>query len=111
MEHQLVKRAAETKIQAGVCMLHDELKVDNIKQTVVLDENDEIRVGVAVAFSEENKTTVTKITWLSKKDVLKAYRSMVVYLTKGSDAQRFMTEGFFHASGESGTTSVFECWP
>ena len=53
---------------------------------MVLDENDEIRVGVAVAFSEENKTTVTKITWLSKKDVLKAYGSMVVYLTKGSNA-------------------------
>ena len=82
-----------------------------VKWTVVLDENHEIRVGVAAAFSEENETTVTKIAWLSKKVILKAYGSMVVYLTKGSNAQRFMTEGFFHARGESGMTSVFECQP
>ena len=82
-----------------------------VKWTVVLDENHEIRVGVAAAFSEENETTVTKIAWLSKKVILKAYGSMVVYLTKGSNAQRFMTEGFFHAKGESGMTSVFKCWP
>ena len=89
VEHQLVKRAAEMKIWVGVCMLRDELypiKVDNVKWTVVLDENDEIRVGAAAAFSKENETTVTKIAWLSKKDVPKAYGSMVVYLTKGSDA-------------------------
>ena len=95
-------------------MLCDDLyliKVDNIKQTVVLDENDEIRVGAAAAFSEENETIVTKIAWQSKKDIPKAYGSMVVYLTKGSDARRFMTEGFFHARGESGMTSVFEHWP
>lgn len=61
-------------------MLRDELypiKVDNVKRTAVLDENDEIRAGAAEAFSEENETTVTKIVWLSKKDVPKAYGLMV----------------------------------
>src|SRR5436190_6245434 len=102
------------KIGAGICMLHDKLyliKVDSIKWMVVLDENDEIRVGAAAAFSEENETTVAKIAWLSKKDVPKAYGSMVVYLTKGTDARRLLGEGFFHAGGESGTTSVFEHRP
>jgi hypothetical protein len=113
-EHQLVKRVAETKIGAGVRVLRDELypiKVDNVKRTAVLDENDEIRAGAAETFSEENETTIAKISWLSKKDVPKAYGSMVVYLTKSNDARRLITEGFFHAGGESGTTSVFERRP
>jgi hypothetical protein len=113
-EHQLVKRVAETKIGAGARVLRDELypiKVDNVKRTAVLDENDGIRVGAMEAFSKENEATVAKISWLSKKDVPKAYGSMVVYLTKGTDARRLLAEGFFHAGGESGTTSAFEHRP
>ena len=33
---------------------------------------------------------------------------MVVYLSKGSDAQRFLQDGFFSAGGESGYTKIFE---
>jgi hypothetical protein len=113
-EHQLVKRIAETRIGAGARVLRDELypiKVDNVKRTAVLDENNGIRAGAVEAFSEENETTVAKVAWLSKKDVPKAYGSMVVYLTKGADARRLLVEGFFHAGGESGTTSVFEHRP
>ena len=51
---------------------------------------------------------MAKIVWLSKKDVPKAYGSMVVYVTKGSDARRLLAEGFFHVAGESGTTGVFK---
>lgn len=113
-EHKLVKGVAETKIGAGVRVLRDELypiKVDNVKRTAVLDENSEIRAGAVETLSEENETTVAKVSWLSKKDVPKAYGSMVVYLTKVNDARRFITEGFFHAGGESGTTSIFERRP
>ena len=46
--------------------------------------------------------------WLSKKDVLKAYRSIVVYLTKKSNARRLITDSFFHVSRESSTTSAFK---
>jgi regulator of replication initiation timing len=112
-EHQLVKRAAE-KIGAGSRVLRDELypvKIDNVKRTAVLDEKDEIRAGAAEAFGGENGTTVAKIAWLSKRDVPKAYGSMVVYVTKKSDARRLIAEGFFHAGGESGTTSAFERRP
>jgi len=112
-EHQLVKKAAE-KIGAGSRVLRDELypiRVDGVKRTAVLDENNDIRVGAAEAFGEENGTTVAKIAWLSDKDVPKAYGTMLVHLTKGSDARRIITEGFFHAGGESGTTRAFEHRP
>jgi hypothetical protein len=112
-EHGLVKRAAE-KIGAGSRVLRDELfpvKVDNVQRTALLDETDGIGAGAAEAFGEENGTTVAKIAWLSKRDVPKAYGSMVVYVTKRSDARRLVAEGFFHAGGESGTTSAFEHRP
>jgi hypothetical protein len=92
-------------------VLRDELylvKIDNVKRTAVLDEKDEIRAGAAEAFREENGTTVAKIAWLSKKDTPKAYRSIVVYVTKKSNARRLVAEGFFHAGGESSTISTFK---
>jgi hypothetical protein len=114
-EHQRIKQAVEkAKLAAGVRVLRDELypvKVDNVKRTAVLEETGEIRLGAAEAFGQENETTVAKIAWLSRKDVAKAYGSMVVYLTKGADARRILSEGFFHAGGESGYTSAFERRP
>jgi hypothetical protein len=58
----------------------------------VLDENDEIRVGAAAAFSEENETTVAKIAGLSRKESAETYGSVVVYLSKGTDARRLLAE-------------------
>jgi hypothetical protein len=113
-EHQLVKKVAETKIGVGARVLRDELypiKVDSVNRAAVLDEKDEIRAGAAAAFSEENEVTVAKIAWLSRKESAKAYGSMVVYLTRGTDARRLLADGFFHAGGESGVTSTFERRP
>jgi hypothetical protein len=107
----LVKKVAETKVSAGARVLRDELhlvKVNSVNRTAVLDENGDIRVGAAAAFGEENETTVAKIAWLSRKENVKAYGSMVIYLTKGSDARRLLAEGFFHAGGESSVTSTFK---
>lgn len=95
-------------------MLRDKLylvKIDNIKRIVVLDEKNKVRAGVIEAYSEKNRTTVAKIAWLSKRDIPKAYGSIVVYVTKKSDARRLIAKGFFHAGGESGITSVFEQRP
>ncbi len=114
VEQQLVKQVAETKIATGVRVLRDELypiKVDNVKRTAVLDENGEVRAGAAETFGKENETAVAKVAWLSRRDVPKAYGSMVVYLTKGTDARRLLAEGFFHVCGESGSTCVFERLP
>jgi hypothetical protein len=113
-EHHLVKKVAEAMIGTGARVLRDELypiKVDSVKKTAVLDDKGEIRAGAAAAFSEENETTVAKIAWLTRKESTKAHRSMVVYLTKGTDARRLLAEGFFHAGGESGVTSAFKHRP
>lgn len=113
-EQQLVKQAVETKIAPdapGVRVMRDELhpiKVDNVNRLAVLDDNGEIRAGAAEALSQENDAKIAKIGWLSKKGIPKAYGSMVVYITKESDARRLLAEGFFHAGGESGYTGVFE---
>ena len=113
-EQQMVKLVAESKIATGVRVLRDELhpiKVDSVNRLAVLDANGEIRAGAAEAFGRENETSVAKMAWLSKKDTPRAYGSMVVYVTKASDARRLLMEGFFHVAGESGTTAVFEHRP
>jgi hypothetical protein len=113
-EHQLVKQVAETKIGAGARVLRDELypiKVDSVQRAAVLDENHNVLAGAAVALGEENETTVAKIAWLSSKEATKPYGSMVVYLTKSTDARRLLADGYFHVGGESGTTSTFEDRP
>jgi hypothetical protein len=58
--------------------------------------------------SRENNTKVTKIAWLSKRDIPKAYSLMVVYLKKRLDPRQFINKGFFVARGESSTTKVFK---
>jgi hypothetical protein len=113
-EHQRVKKVAEAKIGTGARVLRDELypiKVDSVKRTAVLNGNHDILIGAAAALSEENETTVAKMTWLSSKEAAKPYGSMVVYLTKGTNARRLLADGYFHVRGESGTTSVFEYRP
>ncbi|OQD73994.1 hypothetical protein PENANT_c192G11599, partial [Penicillium antarcticum] len=104
-EHQLVKEVAEAKIGRGARVLRDELypiKVDSVKRAAVLGENHDILTGAAAALGEENETTVAKMTWLSSKEAAKPYGSMVVYLTKGTDARRLLADGYFHVGGELG---------
>ena len=84
------------------------IKVDNISRLAVLDDKGEIQAGAAEALSQENDAIVAKIAWLSKKEVPKAYGSMVVYITKGSDVRQLLDEGFFYAGEESGYTRIFE---
>ncbi|KAM6504661.1 hypothetical protein FSOLCH5_15522 [Fusarium solani] len=110
-EYEVVKRTAEGRLARGARILRDDLypiRVDNVNRTAVLDEMDEVRSGAAEAFSQENDTQVAKIAWLSRRDIPKAYGSMVVYLKRRSEARRLIDEGFFFAGGESGTTKTFE---
>ena len=95
----------------GAQILRDDLypiRVDSVNHMAVLDEMDNIRTRAAEAFGEENNTQVVEIAWLSNRDVPKAYSSMVIYLTKGSDVQCFLQEGFFYTGGELGYTKAFE---
>lgn len=84
------------------------IKVDNIKYIVVLDKAGNICIGAAKAFKKENNIQIIKIVWLSKRDILKVYSLIVIYLTKGSDLKRLLLKSFFYTRGESKYTRVFK---
>lgn len=110
-EHQAVKDAAEKVKVEGVRVLRDQLfpvKVDGVNRFAVLDENNQVRLDITDKLGKENEVEIAKLAWLSKKENPKAYGSMVIYVTKGSDAKRLLQEQFFHVAGESGWTSLFE---
>ncbi|EAQ83089.1 hypothetical protein CHGG_10907 [Chaetomium globosum CBS 148.51] len=92
-EVQLVKEAAVKISVPGVRVLRDQLypvRVDNANRTAVLDADGNILPGAAEALGTENDVNIAKIAWLSRKDTSKAYGSMVVYVTKGSEARRLL---------------------
>ncbi|KAM5344607.1 hypothetical protein ACJ41O_013142 [Fusarium nematophilum] len=106
-----IKAIIEAKKAPGARVLRDQLypvKVDNINRTAVLDHEGKVLPGAMEALGQENEVQIAKMAWLSRKDSVKAYGSMVVYLTKNSDARRLLQERYFHAVGESAYTSVFE---
>jgi hypothetical protein len=110
-EVQLVKEAAQKITVPGVRVLRDQLypvRVDNANRTAVLDADGNILPGAVEALGAENEVNIAKIAWLSRRDAGKAYGSMVVYVTKGSEARRLLDDRYFHLAGESGYTTVFE---
>ncbi|KAM4061652.1 reverse transcriptase [Hirsutella rhossiliensis] len=84
------------------------VRVDNANRTAVLDAEGNVLPGAIEALSAENRVTIGKISWLSKRESGKAYGSMVVYVTKKSDAERLLEGYYFDLAGESATTYVFE---
>ena len=110
-ELQRVKEATQKAATPGMRILRDQLypvKVDNAHRASVLDQDGAVRPEAAEMFGKENNVRIAKMAWLSKKDSMKAYGSMVVYVTKGSDAVRLLQEQYFHIAGESAYTSVYE---
>jgi Zinc knuckle len=110
-EQKAVKEAAEKAKVQGTRVLRDQLfpvKVDGVNRCAILDESNQLRPEIAEKLGKENEVQIVKMAWLSKKDNQKAYRSMVIYVTKGSHARRLLQDQFFHVAGESGWTSVFK---
>ncbi|KJZ69561.1 hypothetical protein HIM_11054 [Hirsutella minnesotensis 3608] len=110
-ELQMVKEAAQKTATEGARVMRDQLypvRVDNANRTAVLDAEGNIRPGAIEALSAENRVTIGKISWLSKRESGKAYGSMVVYVTKKSDAERLLEGYYFDLAGESATTYMFE---
>jgi len=110
-ELQRVKATLEKGIPPGARVLRDQLypvKVDNANRTAVLDERGDILPGAEEALGKENSVKIAKIIWLSKKENGKAYGSMAVYVTKGSDATKLLNNVYFDIAGESATTEPFE---
>jgi hypothetical protein len=106
-----VKEAVEKTKVAGSRVLRDQwypVKVDNACRTAVLDEQGELRTGAVEMLEKENEVSIAKISWLSRKDLPKAYGSMVVYVTKRADAARLLEGQYFIVDGESAFTRVFE---
>ncbi|KJZ69882.1 hypothetical protein HIM_10715 [Hirsutella minnesotensis 3608] len=110
-ELQLVKEAAQKTAVEGARVMRDQLypvRVDNANRTAVLDTEGQVLPGAIEALSAENRVTIGKISWLSKRESGKAYGSMVVYVTKKSDAERLLEGYYFDLAGESATTHPFE---
>ena len=113
-ELQLVKEAAEKTAVAGARVMRDQLypiKGDNANRTGVLDGDGRVLAGAAEALGAENKVNIAKISWLSQKESRKAYGSMVVYVTKGSDAKKLLDGLYFDLAGESAYTNVLNLGP
>ncbi|EAQ85571.1 predicted protein [Chaetomium globosum CBS 148.51] len=109
-ETRIVKDAAQKITVPGVRVLRDQLypvRIDNANRTAVLDAEGNVLPGAMEALGTENDVNIAKIAWLSRKDTGKAYGSMVVYVTKGSEARRLLDGRYFHLAGESAYTTVF----
>ncbi|EED11553.1 hypothetical protein TSTA_008490 [Talaromyces stipitatus ATCC 10500] len=106
-----VKEAAQKLNIPGWRVLRDQLypvKIDNANRTAILGMDGNVLPGAAEALGKENNVNIAKITWLSKRDSNKAYGSMVVYTTKGTDAKRLLEGSYFDIAGESAYTRAFE---
>jgi len=84
------------------------LKIDNVNRIAILNQNGPIRDGAAETLGKENDVYIAKIAWLSNKDTAKKYGSMVICVTKSSEATRLLQEQYFNVEGESAFTRVFE---
>ena len=92
-ELALVQAAAEKTKISGARVLRDQLhpvKVDNANRMAILEGNGQLRLGVVEMLEKENEVKIAKLSWLSRKDSGKAYGSIVVYMTKGSEVVRLL---------------------
>ena len=109
-ELKAVKQAAVTTVIVGARLLKDQLypvKVDNAQANAVLSGGT-IREDLMANLNDSNKTQISKVSWLSSRRAGKAYRSIVIFSTKGSEAERFLCKGFIIIGGESASIRVFE---
>jgi hypothetical protein len=111
VELHMVREAALGADMPGARILRERLypvKVNGANRSAVLDSNNNLLPGASEALGQENEVTIAKINWLSDKGNGKAYGSMVIYVTKESDARRLLEDRYFHLAGESARTSMFE---
>lgn len=106
-----VKEAVQKTSLPGTRVMRDQLypvKVDNANRTAILDASGDLQPGVVEMLEKENEVKIAKIVWLSKMDSGKAYGSMVVYVSRSSEATRLLQGQYFHVAGISAYTRVFE---
>ena len=86
------------------------IKIDNVRTSSVLHPDGTLK-EIKEILSEENDTEIARLGWFSAKQIGKAFGSMVVYLTKNSEAQRILEKGYFDVSGESAYARHFKRHP
>ena len=57
---------------------------------------------------KENNVYIAQIGWLSKKDIGKVYRLIVVYVTKSSEVARLLRDQYFYIIGESAYVRTYK---
>ncbi|EED17169.1 conserved hypothetical protein [Talaromyces stipitatus ATCC 10500] len=105
-QSKMIQEQSST-IQALQTQLYP-VKIDNANQTVILDRDSNVLPGAIKTLGKENNVDIAKISWLSKKDTNKAYGSMVVYVTKWTDAKHLIEGNYFDIGGESAYTRIFK---
>jgi hypothetical protein len=88
-----VKEAVKKTSQPGTRMLRDQIypvKVDNTNRIAILDIAGDLQPGVVEILEKENDIKITKLVWLSKKDLGKAYRLIAVYVSKSSEVTKLL---------------------
>ena len=83
------------------------IKIDNVRASTVIHPDGTLKESTRDAISNENHTEISKIGWLSARQSGKAFGSMVIYLTKRSEAQRILQKGYFDVGGESAYARPF----
>ena len=86
------------------------IKIDNVRTSSVFHPDSTIK-EIKETLSKENDTEIARLGWLSAKQTGKAFGSMVVYLTKNSEAQRILQKGYFDIAGESAYARPFKRYP
>ena len=92
-------------------VLRDQLypvKVNNARADTLLIPDRTFKANAALEMAAENQNKLAKIAWLSKMQNGKAYKSLVTYFTKGSEAQRFLHKGYMYVGRESANVSRFK---
>lgn len=104
-EEWLKPKFPQAKIQSAATF---PVKINGARATAVLDPmTGRILESARTAIGEENKCTIAKLGWLSKRDSGKLYGSMVVHLASKALADKFLEQGLFEVGGESAYTDVW----
>jgi hypothetical protein len=88
-----VKEAVKKTSQPGTRILRDQIypvKVDNTNRIAILDAAGDLQPGVVEILEKENDIKISKLVWLSKKDLGKAYSLIVVYVSKSSEVTKLL---------------------
>ena len=106
-----IKSAATITTIEEAYILRDQLysiKINNTRADILLILDRTLKINTVLEIAIKNKTKLAKIVQLSKKQNSKVYRSLIIYFIKGSEAQRFLYEGYIYIDRESANISRFK---